>query len=458
MRTPPTRLPFKPSLWSILLFAFLAVLWIAGGASRPDALGQTVVRAVAWVLLIVGILFGERPDLREVRPVAILLLAAVALVLLQLIPLPPGIWQALPGRKMLAEAAAASGQPQPWRPWSIVPGATANAASSLIVPVAVLIFTAGLRSHERRWLPGLVLCLVGASMFIGLLQLSGVRIDNPAYDTPAQISGTFSNRNHFALFLALGCLLAPVWAFPDAQRSRWRGPVALGLTLLFLLTILASGSRAGSALGVMSLVIGLIVARQGIKTALRRKFRWFFPALMAGLAGVIGIVVLVSVAAGRAVSISRIFEGGVEQDLRSRALPTILEMIRFYFPAGSGFGSFDPVFRMHEPFDMLKPTYFNHAHNDLIEVVLDGGILGVLLLTGGVLWWAWASVRAWRKGPSMRGALPRSGSAVLLLVIIASAFDYPARTPIIMAVVVIAGAWLSSPAEKRAGSALPKSG
>ena len=32
---------------------------------------------------------------------------------------------------------------------------------------------------------------------------------------------------------------------------------------------------------------------------------------------------------------------------------------------------------------------------------------------------------------------------VLLLVIVASAFDYPARTPMIMAITVIAAAWLA---------------
>jgi hypothetical protein len=31
------------------------------------------------------------------------------------------------------------------------------------------------------------------------------------------VSGTFANRNHFALFMAIGCVLAPAWA---VQSSR----------------------------------------------------------------------------------------------------------------------------------------------------------------------------------------------------------------------------------------------
>jgi O-antigen ligase len=409
-------------------------------------------------LLFVGAIFGEPPKLREVKPAAFLLLAAVLLVLLQLIPLPPGIWQAMPGREMLANAAVASGQAQPWRPLSIVPSAAANAASSLVVAAAVLIFTAGLKGRERKWLPGLVLGLVAASMFIGLLQLSGIRVDNPAYDTPAQISGTFSNRNHFALFLALGCLLAPAWAVSDARMSRWRGPLAIGLILLLLLTTLGSGSRAGSALGLIGLVIGMIVARQGLGRASKRQPRWVFPALIAGFSAVVLGLVAVSVVADRAVAISRISEGEVNQDLRSRALPTILQMMHSYSPAGTGFGGFDPIFRMHEPFAMLKPTYFNHAHNDLIEIALDGGAPGLLLLIAGVLWWGWASVLAWRGGSTELRAESRLGSAMLLLVIIASAFDYPARTPMIQAVVVLAGIWLGSPTDERSGPAVHKSG
>ncbi len=71
-------------------------------------------------------------------------------------------------------------------------------------------------------------------------------------------------------------------------------------------------------------------------------------------------------------------------------------MIRTYFPVGSGLGGFDPLFRMHEPFELLKPTYFNHAHNDWLEIALDAGGAGIALLFGSILWWGMASARAWR--------------------------------------------------------------
>lgn len=446
---------FRPSLSFILLAGLLGVLWLAGGASRADALGQVVVRAAAWGALVAVILFGERPILGQARPVAFLLLAALALALLQLIPLPPDIWQALPGRAPFAEAAAASGQPQPWRPLSISPGATLNAASSLIVPFAVLALVLGLKEMERDWLPGLVLGLVAASMLMGLMQFSGGGFNNPLINDPlGEVGGTFANRNHFALFLAFGCLLAPVWAFLGGRQPQWRGPAALGLVLLFALTILATGSRAGLLLGTIALGLGLALVRQGVRRMLARYPRWAFPALIAGIVSVVAVFVLISVAADRAASIDRAFAAG--QDMRGRGLPTVLDMVETYFPVGSGLGGFDAIFRMHEPFELLKLTYFNHAHNDLLELVLDAGLPGLLLLLAGLSWWAWASARAWRAGSGTRFALPKLGSAMLLLVIIASAFDYPARTPMMMAIIVVAGVWLSGRAGASRASALPK--
>jgi hypothetical protein len=46
------------------------------------------------------------------------------------------------------------------------------------------------------------------------------------------------------------------------------------------------------------------------------------------------------------------------------------------------------------------------------------------------------------------------GSVMLLLVFGASIIDYPARTPMMMAVIVIAAIWLSGHAERLSTSAL----
>lgn len=446
----------QPSPPFLFLLILLAGIWIAGGASRGDALGQIIVRGLCATACVATALFGRRPALRDVMPVFLFLGAAAALAMVQLIPLPPALWSGLPGRAAFLEAAAAAGIPQPWRPLAIVPDAAVNALFSLIVPATVLLLVSQLRDQERDLLPAIFLGLISGSALIGLLQFSGAGFDNPFInDSPGQVSGIFANRNHLALFLSIGCVLAPGWAFVDGRRSGWRPPVALCLVLLFALTILASGSRTGLALGIIGLVIGLILARGGIARTMRRYPRWATPALIAGIVAILGIAVLASVAADRAVSIDRIIGIDPGQDMRGRGLPVVLSMIGTYFPVGSGLGGFDPIFRMHEPFSLLKVTYFNHAHNDWLEVVLDAGLPGLLLLLAGLCWWGWASTQAWQRGSDR--VLARTGSATLLLVMVASLFDYPARTPMVMVVMAVAGAWLSAGRAKRNRSALPDS-
>lgn len=451
----PSFLSFRPSLHLVLFSVLLAVLWLAGGASRGDALGQVPVRVCAWGVLIVAILFGERPSLRGAWPVFTILLLALALAAAQLVPLPPAIWQGLPGREVMAQAAM--GQAQPWRPLAIVPGAAVNAVSSLIVPFATLWLVAGLTPDERRWLPGLLLAFVAAATFLGLLQVSGVRIDNPFInDTPGEIGGIFANRNHFAMFLAIGCLLATAWVFPrNGDRARGRGLIALGASLLFLLTILATGSRGGMLAGGLAVLGGLMLAWRALRRQFRAAPRWLFVSIIIGIVMVIALMVLVSIAADRAVSINRAFALDVGQDMRSLALPVVLEMIRAYMPLGSGLGGFDPIFRIHEPLSLLRPTYFNHAHNDYLEIALDAGVAGLALLVGALFWWARASLAAWRD-TSRAGSHARLGSAILAIVIVASVFDYPVRTPTIMAFTVIAGLWLAGFSGDAHGSALPE--
>lgn len=438
-----------PSLAFILLCGLFVTLLIAGGASRADAGGQIVVQGVTWGILVVAAMVGPRPELRRAGMAGLVLLGTILLAVLQLVPLPPSVWEALPGR--IAPVGVESSVV--WRPISMVPGATGNALSSLVVPTTVLLLALMLRNGERERTLTVLLGLIAASTVIALLQFSDAGFANPfVNDTPGQVSGLFANRNHFALFLALGCLIAPVWATRTGAPG-WRLPTAAGLVLLFILTILVTGSRAGMLVGIIAVLIALMLSRHDLHKLTRKGPRWLLPALVIGALLVLAFFVTLFVAADRAVSIDRAISIDGNEDMRVRGLPTVLELIHRYFPIGSGFGTFDPVFRMHEPLNLLKLTYFNHAHNDYLEIVLDGGVMAVLLLAIAVLWWAVASIRVWYR--TKQGGVAQLGSAMLLLVLIASFFDYPVRTPMIMALVALAGLWLEE-RQREGGEALPR--
>lgn len=430
------------SFW--LLIAFLAILWVAGGASRADVLGQSVVRFSAWSAIIVAILAIPRVDWRSIKEPGIILSAAALLVALQLVPLPPQIWMALPGRAIFAEAAVLTGTEQPWRPLSISPSGTANALASLIVPAVVLLLAGGM-TREQHWRIALfVLGMVGGGAVLGALQFSGANVDNPLINTvTGAVAGNFSNRNHFSLFLAIGCVLALTWAFRD-ETPPWKAAAAFGLIVIFTLMILATGSRSGVLIGVAGIVLTLLAFRRRAAQqfkAVPRKIA--VPILVAGVASVVGAIWL-SIGLDRAVSVNRATMLESEADLRSQIWPVVLDIIQRYFPAGTGFGTFDPVFRIGEPDKLLNPQYINLAHNDWLQIVLEGGVIGLVLLAVALVWLAVRTYKAFGASRRSGGSalLAKVGAIIAILILAASVSDYPARTPMVMALLSIAAVWL----------------
>lgn len=441
----------------MLLVLVFGSLWLAGGASRADVAGQAVVRAVAWLALIIALLFAPRPSFVPLRPVLLLLISIMLLPALQLVPLPPALWWALPGRDGLAGASTLSGAADVWRPLSLVPSATWNALSSLIVPAAVIMLSAALRPDELSRLPVVLMGLIVADVAVALIQLTGMRFDQPLINYTGDVSGTFANHNHFAVLAAIGCLIAPTLSVRSGRLNSWRLGVAAGVVVLIILAVLASGSRAGMAATGGALLATPLLMRGQLRELLSGLPRWML-ILVSGII-VLGVVGLVSVSfvLDRATSINRLLQLDVADDMRSRALPVVLAMTREYFPAGIGFGGFDPLFRYHEPFSLLKPTYFNEAHNDLLGIALDGGAAGLLLLIVAIGWWLWASVRVWRERDTDASLTGRLASVIILLIIGASIVDYPVRTPIMMAVVALAAMWLARATASSDKSRLPHS-
>ena len=291
---PGARSPRTPAY--LMMGIFLVALWIAGGASRADAAGQIFAQGAAWLLLLGFVVWAPLPKLRPFAPIAFILLGCIALAAAQLVPLPPALWMSLPGRDLLAQTAVVTGQEQPWRPLSMSPGATANALASLIVPTLALVLAVSVLPEEKWRTATLLLCLVFASAILALLQFSGGNFDHPLInDVPGSVSGSFANRNHLALFIAIGCVLAPSWGFRGERSARWKGPVSIALLLFFGLIVLATGSRMGLLLGALGAAIGLMNVRRELRAVLRRQPRWLGIAVIAGVLVLAATAVLLSV-------------------------------------------------------------------------------------------------------------------------------------------------------------------
>jgi O-antigen ligase len=117
-------------------------------------------------------------------------------------------------------------------------------------------------------------------------------------------------------------------------------------------------------------------------------------------------------------------------------------------PLGSGFGTFDPVYRMFEqPTTLLRP-YVNHAHNDWLELLLEGGIPAAGLALAALFWFVLRTTGVWRSthgGKSSHALLARAGWIIIALFLFHSVLDYPLRTTANAAVFALAAALLLPP-------------
>ena len=138
-----------------LLFYLCAVMMVAtlilGGAARPGLLPDAILQLLAIPLLVVSLWrICEVSLTGQMRLALWFCLAIAVLPLLQLIPLPPWLWTALPNRQPSAETFDIMGHALPWMPISVSPNATWLSALSVLPPLAVFLSTLLLSYREMR--------------------------------------------------------------------------------------------------------------------------------------------------------------------------------------------------------------------------------------------------------------------------------------------------------------------
>ncbi|WP_158610991.1 O-antigen ligase family protein [Aurantiacibacter spongiae] len=430
----------------VVLCIFIMLL---GGASRYDV--QTLPWLRTGCILVLAVAVWKLPpgNLRAVRWPLLLVLALALVMVVQVIPLPPALWESLPHRDIIVEIQEAARMPEVWRPITFSPARTLNSLASLSVPLAVLAMLAWLTREERRNALWVFVAMGAFSAVLGLLQLVLPGSDNLYfYDitNAGDAVGVFANRNHNAVFLAL-CLLAVLWR-ERTDRERM-GPSlriwAWAAAGLLLVGILVNPSRAG--LLILALVILITVASRLLfrdpASGHPDKAAGRFPVVrkVAGtLVPLICVVLLVALlfGQGRVAAFSRLIAQDPLGEQRAQYLPIFLQMADAFKIWGAGFGAFQEVFRLFEPVELLGPRYLNNAHNDWLQVVIEGGLPALLVVLGGIVLLARRALSLLDRSDQNANAKRETALALLLvgLIAVASLFDYPLRTPIFMALLV----------------------
>lgn len=470
---PPIRRIAAQGAGSTLQLAgvLVSLAFLLGGGARPDIASLPILRAMSALAIACALIGFTQTNLRPFRMLLWIAGACVALPVAHSIPLAPGIANALPGHQLIAEIDQEFGMKGVWRPMTMSPQWTLNALLALTVPLSMLLLAIRL-SPERHVRLALLVCALGClSAFIAMLQLQGpakgllyfYQITNHG-----SAVGLFANRNHQAVFLA--CLLPLCFALlskyqvsqglqalrPRTSRSKllgqlsargWKTALILAGGALFLLPmVFITGSRAGLLAFAIALSSLPFVFDFGGVT---KKAAW----LSRGLS-----LVLVPLFAGLAIwldrseAVDRLLASNPSDEMRIKILPVMQDMIVAHWPWGSGIGSFQKVYQVHEPVALLGPTYMNHAHNDWLEVIMTGGLPAMLLLFAACAGWVLSAYRIIGAGacdafqPFRRAAL-----VIVFIFAVASLTDYPLRTPSLAVLFTLCAVWLCIPFDAEAG-------
>jgi O-antigen ligase len=454
------------------LCAFLVVAaLVLGGGTRTGFLSDVIVQLLAVPLLLAALwCYRELPSPRPGGWALLFCLALVAVPLLQAVPLPPEIWSKLPGRDAAIEALTLAGGELPWMPLSLAPQATILSALSLVVPIAIFIATLTLSYGARSRLTLVILGVGLVSVFLGLSQVaqgpsSPLRFFD--FTNPTEAIGFFANRNHFSALLYALTLLAAAWAVDAAltagsgpRRTDGSGTIALVLSFTVLVALVAAQVMARSRAG-LGLTIVALLGALALAFADRRESARITPTRMFG--AVVVAVVMVSTQ----FALYRVLERFTSDPLQDARIPfaqTTIEAARAFMPFGSGMGTFVPVYAYFEkPKDVLINTFANRAHNDALELWLETGLAGLVLLAVFTAWFLWRAVAVWRHVPygarELDGSLARAATLIIGLLIAHSLVDYPLRTGALMAIFAFACALLVPPPQtlRRAAPVDPRS-
>jgi O-antigen ligase len=358
-----------------------------------------------------------------------LVLCWIAWGLLQLIPLPPSIWTLLPGRGLVVERLQAGGVDLPWLPLSLNPVGTIHHLAGLLPPLAVAATILSRPAEESMGLRWMIPLLALASLLLGVGQLLG-GTDSPLYlypltnrDLPV---GLMANANHQAtLMLCAIPFLASLAGAENAgsKGGRGRDLLLVAMAMMFLIGIVICQSYAAYVLVLPVVVSSWLIARP----------RSLGPARYIGT----GVAVLTVTVLALAVFVGpAAFSPHPETSELQLSRPAIYTVvagaIKHFMPIGSGYGSFVPVYKLFEVPAQVSDVFVNHSHSDYLELTLEGGILGVLLVAGVLLWWTRRAVAIWFSRSASR--FDRAAVVATAAIFGHSMVDYPARTSAIAAI------------------------
>jgi O-antigen ligase len=431
-----------------LVPAYVLFCLILGGGSGAGSLWPTMVlQLVALPIIAVALLTTpSTPIPAPGRQLIALLLAVVAVIALQIVPLPPSIWTGLPGREPIANGFTAIGMDLPWLTLSLSPYATISSALWLLPAAAVLFAILRLRAFKPGALAWTIVAVSAASVALGALQVAGsAGWYLYAVTNQGAAVGFFANANHLATLLI--CTLPFLTALYLRARAKAHGVqqqsgmlvVLAGAVAIVLVGLAVNRSLAGIglALPVLTGCALMILSRRG------RKMPVWLVAIMP-------LLIAASIAAVFSAPMGNNLigeEARSSEASRRTSFSRSLDASADYLPAGSGIGSFQAIYRSHEDPQTISRTFMNHVHSDYIELLLETGAPGIVVLLLFFVWWVRRALAIWRA--EERDNFAAAASIASAAILAHSIVDYPLRTAAISVVFALSLALMAEPRPAR---------
>jgi len=397
-----SRIPFYLFLF-ILIFSPLAFATV-------EVWSLCIVEISISILAILLLWYQTRGQIQFVAVPGIIPLVLLLLwMLLQLVPLPSSLLVYLsPGSLEVYRPVYEALDSQQWLPMTVNQKATLQETIRIASYILMYIITIQLLT-SGKYLKRTVEVVVSITIVIAFFAII------QRYTSPEHIYwfrpvpeggspfGPWVNRSQYAGFMAMvlpliiGLFLyfrpsveeeepfrAKIVTLLTSPGSNLRIFLSLGVVLV-LLSILLSLSRGGILVTLLSILVFFYLLSK------KSSFR-FWPVLII----ISGSVVLFFLTFGSeeiSWKFSNTFTEEGEWKLSRLAIwKDTLEIIKTFWLTGSGFGTFVDIFPVYKT--MPNNMVYDHAHNDYLELLTDGGVIGFIL----VVWFILAVLTSgWKK-------------------------------------------------------------
>ena len=418
--------------------AYLFSCLILGGSAQ--GIWQNMLLQLAGIAIIAWAALEKRdePLTRAARQLGLIACLAIAVVGLQMIPLPSALWPYVGPRYELANAFTLLGSKIPAQPLSVTPGAGLDSLLGIIPPIAVACAVLQLKAYRPDWLAIALIAGTVVGIALGAVQVASSGSGQSSWylyeDTNVGRGvGFFANANHMAILLVITipflAALAASQRRAGLQRYTAAATVAAGLAILVAAGIFLNRSLAGYGLGLAVLPFSALI----LLPAGSRVRHW---SVAVGV-----LFMLASLAALEATPIGGAQlsqDANISIESREDILATTSRAAADFMPFGSGLGSFTSVYPLYENPQQVTTMFVIHAHNDFVEVALE-----LILIVLFLAWWGAAVWRVWRTPEA--GPFARAAAIASAAILIHSLVDFPLRTAAIascfgMCLALLAGA------------------